>query len=282
MERRMIELLRNKRFSLLLAALFIGYLAYTRMPDIFEQRFVPPHDNGDGTIDYTLVTRNPKLEEKHLWIIRLPKEVWAELSEDGRIGDVSINGGPAIGFNSIANYQLEISFWPKDLTPYLKSSGNFPPRSNLQVIVYEGKKPFSQWLPRLPEALVACDELPSPDRRVRRFTQKAHPTPESLEANCFAKDVIGKRQFGHLLLDSAGSEFGTITCDSELQADGRCYGFIWLPQDRKAQLNFKSSDFPPGRMQDMVSLIHAYLTKATILTETVRQDQEFSVELGGK
>jgi hypothetical protein len=282
MERRMIELLRDKRFSLLLAALFIGYLAYTRMPDIFEPRFIPPHDNGDGTVDYTLVTRNPKLEEKHLWIIRLPKEVWAELSEDGRIGDVSINGGPAIGFNSIANRNLQVAFWAKDMSPYLKDSGQYPILNDQLVRVsldFASRWPSRwNWGPSISDIERACLELPRPSQNVRAFRGKL---PPATEGYCPVRADNKYSEVAYLLYRENKKLSGHFRCFNHPNQNQKCHGSILLTQRSDADVFYSGSFLPPDQLEKTISAVQEFFDHATVLVESVPNGRPFSVGVRG-
>jgi hypothetical protein len=125
----------NKIFTFGLVAIGLAVLAYGYLkPEPKDEQSTvhdvfPAVENADGTIDYTLADRTSLEFLGYYWIVRLPKDQYAEESKPGtdRVGIVN---GAEVGLNTYSNQYLRLFIkWP--------SKQPFPANATIEEISRE-------------------------------------------------------------------------------------------------------------------------------------------------
>ena len=127
--------------ALIFAALFGGYKYFDFAGDTAHP-YVPPKENADGTIDYTLIFMPLRKYGGSYWVLRFPKD-WAVIpSEAEDPGEVRLPGGKVWDFNAVPNWWVKVRLDYTTLKPLPKDA----PAPRTELWIYANANPLR--LPR--------------------------------------------------------------------------------------------------------------------------------------
>jgi hypothetical protein len=127
----------KKAFVALIAIILIAGIGYylARPADPLLSG-IPPRENADGTIDYTLVNKWLYDKEPTYWVLRFPNDQYVRTSENWT-GDYK-NSSNSVGLHTRPNQYIELYFKDNSLENYLLKSefGHSDRAGRIEVTVW--------------------------------------------------------------------------------------------------------------------------------------------------
>lgn len=271
-------------FSLLVtfALLAIGLWIYypTILGSDWEAE-VPPRVNTDGTIDYVLMQKSHKVEG-HYWIMRLPKEIYVERSENRSLGQFS-TGGVSASLKETANSNFIVYLFKDSLRPaVLKdkiSSEDTLSLTKIYKVYFQSWYVFDAGSGPLLNAYAACREELSASPRVRIFSydeeiEKAHAPKKCQHIRPFAHENWTTK--GYVITDSDGKHIGDFECTSyPNEPTKKCTGFVNLGENNQAQLGVNESEIDPQKLATLADAVREFAKQHLLERGTLAINQKY-------
>jgi hypothetical protein len=261
-------------FLLIVLALACGKYIYSHRQNDPVTQSIPPKENADGTIDYTLLSQAPQ-STAHYWVLRFPKTMAVTRSEEQYEGVVTLPNGPSYKLKSQPNENIEFFLRLPTLEP-LPAPATAEDIMNagvLRVYVYNHPYNIKARLPEMMQDIAEkCVEVGRFEPGVIAYQAKPdYQAPKDRPGKCFVHDLGDDKAIGYILHDRGGAYLGDFKCwlPQTPDAQAGCFGNIALPQNRRALFHFMTVKIPPQSLQSITEQVVKFVTQATIRLEAI-------------
>jgi hypothetical protein len=256
------------------AAVFLGYSLLKPSGD-WRQTYVPPIENADGTIDYTLVDKPRKESGGTYWILRLQKDWDVKQSESEDPSAARPPNKIVASLKAISNDHLIIEFAYQTLEPARHSA----PKEAEELF-----KLIAQSDPRLSlsneefETLIRNTDQHCDKRGEATFgvVEYAVRKPEKVhDAGCFVGWDSKLR--GFIVFDGASQYLAKFSCiDPGKSGFGGCWGDIELKNGLVASFSSKAREaITPQKLRDFTFFARDFFEKNTVQVLKLKPEEKF-------
>jgi hypothetical protein len=272
----MKRLLKIVAVTVVAAAVYGGYLL-KKPTGPWQHPYVPPHENADGTIDYTLVDKPRRESDGSYWILRFPKEWDVVPSEAEDPGAVQLPNGTVVDFNSVPNDHVKINFDYQTLTP-MKKGERLKDNEDLRLIARGNPRLFlsKEQLETLRrETEQNCNKIGEPlvgvvEYEVRKPEREHNP-------GCFVGWLVHATFTGYLIFDEARNYIAEFNCTDP--SEGQlyvCSGSIELSNKFTAQFGFRTPQkIMPAKLKEITFFARDFFEKSTVKILKLKPDEQF-------
>jgi hypothetical protein len=239
---------------------------------------VPPRENADGTIDYTLAFRPRSDLLGYYWVLRFQKSQFVRESKPRNTFKLeSLDGQSSYKSDSRKNQWLELFFKLPNVSPWL---GNVDLKAKDEPPILKVKaldlRTDTQFLSAdfSKSAKERCLEVQRLGTRVIVYVEKNLPQ----NMNCFASNVGFIKVTGYSVLNDEGHHIADYSCTKSGDGViGNCSGTILLSFDRTLLVTFYSSQLSVEQFPVVTDRLIDIFVKATVVVETVFPNTEFKL-----
>ena len=244
-----------------------------------QHPFVPiaPHENADGTVDYTLVSKPLKSAVGKYSVLRFPKNVLVLPPHGELLADASFTNGDNPNGGLILHFKIP-SFEPLRQTVgderYLLDTFHV----NVSPREFDSEFLNSK---TISEAEKYCTKVSYIEPSVAVYVTKS-PNTNSLLESCFLGDQKSDGGVGYLVYDSNKKLLAEIICSTQganstnkNNQTATCSGSLFAEQGNYVQFNWNSETFDPAQLQSLVSTLKSSINEATVRVEDVPPNQVY-------
>jgi hypothetical protein len=268
---------RRNRILMTLAAICVlstvsGYYGYKRYMFGNDPLLtgIPPHENLDGTIDYTLAFPVSQKHDGYYWVVRFPKNQYVELSQPGETR-IEIPGTAVYGLKSYNNQMLTTYFKLQSFQPFTKpyAIDEILKAPHVEVVL------SNVWSDRAENSAIflnkdskGCVALGEVAKNIYAY----EPRGNSIDTCVFQEASF--KQIGYSIRNEKGLHLAEMSCDIEY--NGSCHGRSVLKFGRYINFSFKHAQLPVSEYANMFAGIETYLTNSTIKVEKIEAGQTYT------
>lgn len=278
----------NKKIIVIsLAVLAVGIFAVGawRMVisnDKSHQPYIPPQENADGTIDYTLIAK-PKKYAGGAWVLRIPKDVNVQLSENEGESSVIFSGGGSVGFRAIPNGHIEVNF---DLSmTHLLTKDEFPLKGKKVKHISVYVNADLGWiakdkLKRQETSASNCKNLNEVAPGITALEPQKKPDEKPNEECGLYFDDQGNT-FGFAVRNQSGNFVTLVECSTATgdHVDANCNATVNFPWYRHANIYFSLDEVTPDKFRETFQKITDYFQQRTVRIGTIPADKVYTPDL---
>lgn len=230
---------------------------------------IPPHENSDGTVDYTLATPGSAEVDRYYWVVRLPKDQYAKTSESGE-SPIGIINGVGYAFRSYSNQSLGLYYKLPSFEPFKSTS-------------------------------TVEERIDGPSIRVTLLNNWSDPAKDSANflnehvTDCIAKGEVEKNLFaygpynsnrgrcpfreasfetiGYSIRNDAGLHIAEMLCIPGQNTD--CSGTMTLPVGRDVLFSFNYKFLPRSEYVKAITRVSELISSTVVRVEKVRHGQTY-------
>jgi hypothetical protein len=238
--------------------------------------YVPPKENADGTVDYTLIFRPLPKFEGNYWVLRFPKDWDVTPSETEDAGEVRLPNGRVWDFNAVPNDWVRIRLNLETLTPLKKGtppgSGELWIEPTADPYLTKSKADYDRFMKETAEH---CDKIGEIIPGVVAYKMRQ---PENVHRlKCFA---LTPDQTGYVVYDDRGKYIADINCAdwNKTKARATCRGKIELMNGHAASvsLNTPLRSALPDEIKSIVTFTQRFLLDATVKRGAIEPFEQYS------
>jgi hypothetical protein len=228
--------------------------------------YVPPKENPDGTIDYTLIAKPLEKWDGDYWVLRFSKDWKLTTSESAEPAEVKSPNGSHFKFNVLPNDWVNVEFDYPSLRPLPKDT---PARDSV-VTVRPGAYKNSVVPKVSPSSVRGCANLGEVIPGVVAYKRN-----EPLTGVCIGSDD----QITYVVKGSAGNALSEFLCTDdwsfvkyERRNLGGCHGTVRVFDDRLAIVNLRrtTARIGPEEIKKLTEFAMQFLEGATFQQGTIK------------
>jgi hypothetical protein len=228
--------------------------------------YVPPKENPDGTIDYTLIAKPLGKWDGDYWVLRFPKDWKVTTSENAEAAEVKSPNGYHFKFNVIPNDWLTVDFDYPSLTPQPKDT----PEKDSTVTVRPGAYKNNVVPSIAPFWVRGCEQLGEVFPGVLAFKQK---TPAA--SDCITQD----KGIAYVVVGTASQAMSEFSCTDDWLTrpfrEGKttvCSGSVRIFRDRNAltSIDRASTRIGPEEIKKVTEFARQFLEQTTVKQGTIK------------
>lgn len=249
----------------------------------WHQPYFPPRENADGTMDYTLFVKTRKEFPGGVWVLRIPKVVDVQLSENEGESSVMFGGGGGVGFSAVPNGHIVVNFDLDATRPFTKDE--FPIKQkkvkHIRVSAYAGLGEMSRDDLKQQEASAAhCKNGSEVAQGVIDLDPQKMANDEAGE-HCRLLNNDNGKTFGFAVRNEAGKFVTLVDCSTATDdhIDATCTATLHFPWYRRAFVSFSLDEVTPDKFREVFQKIAIYFEQATVRIGTVPPDKNYTPDL---
>ncbi len=240
--------MKNSALRLVVVVLILtigygGYRYYVNLHDPFAAG-IPPHENADGTVDYTLIDLPEPGNKQHYWVFTLPKDQYVVIPDGNKIQTRGFGGaGSKVTFANRKNSFAILDFKNNDFSKYLKVGEDFPydQRLNLSVSSTVMNHPNSA-MGGVEAASMYCKHSVNVWNGITQYWNNAEERAQDKNAYCGDDE----RTDFYVVRNESHKIIGSVNCyklDFKIQ-NRICHSEFYFPRlGREADISFVPAPF---------------------------------------
>jgi hypothetical protein len=264
------------RFVVGVVLLAVGYGGYRHYVNSHDPQVVgiPPHENADGTIDYTLALPVTADHDGFYWVVRLPKDQYIEISKPGT-SDVGIVGGVALGLRTYSNQSINLLYKLPTLGVFRKSSTEDErfKTPHISIMLSNAEHDQVEWSNDfLGDGTKHCHAIGEVEKGLFAYD----PTDDGVGLCPFSK--ASYKTVGYSVRNSKGLHIAQFECQPA--ENGNCNGSLHLSINRFGYFDFNYLLLPRSEYAKIIVELESVLVKATVSTTHVKRGHTYHPEEG--
>jgi hypothetical protein len=250
---------------------YLGFKFYQHSKRIHAE--IPPQENADGTIDYTLIDQWVDDPEPYFWVLRLPADQYVEASEEWSANYKGTGG--SYGFRTRPNQYITLYFTDENFNQYMSktdvkngvSSVGFVEvsfRSTELTLTLDGRANFTIQMDE--EIARDCHVFDQSVPGLTRYIDAVDKVPGSMRCSAL-RDPVGRTTY-NILRKADGSPVADFDCIEGRARNGSssCGGEIAAGGMRRAGFRFTNMALI-GRLPQLQANLEAYVKRVTVRNE---------------